>query len=223
MTTLRLAVIIPAMTGMLLAGIAPALAQDTSAAMPLNSTNIPARYANQMLNWHGCTSDELPSSPPPGAEDIECATFTTPRDWNRTDEKVDLSIAVSRLKATDGAAAASVITNPGGPGAPGRSFPSRLRNQSKLRAHQEIVGFDPCGTGKSTNITCGGAIDTGSSLDPRDRDRRNLNLVLAATRYAARSCQVKSGDLGPLINTYQTVRDIDLLRLLLGRDTINWG
>jgi hypothetical protein len=47
MTKLRLAVIIPAMAGTLLAGITPALAEDTSAAMPLNSTNIPARYANQ--------------------------------------------------------------------------------------------------------------------------------------------------------------------------------
>ena len=225
MKKLRLAVVIPAMAGSLLAGVTPAMAvtpDAEDAALPLNSTNIPARYADQVLDWHGCTADELPSAPPAGAEDIECATFTTPRDWNRTSERVDISIAVSRLKATGGEAKASVLTNPGGPGAPGRIFPARLRNQDKLRAQQDIVGFDPRGTGKSTNITCGGAIGTGSSLDPRDRDRRNLNLILDATRYAARSCQVKSGELGPLINTHQTVRDIDLLRVLLGREKINW-
>ena len=149
---------------------------------------------------------ELPTPPPAGAEDMECATYVTPRNWYRPTDKIDLTIAVSRLKATAGPATASVITNPGGPGAPGRNFPARLRNQPRLRAHQEIVGFDPRGTGKSTNITCGGAIGTGSDLDPRDRSRENLQLILDATKYAADSCQAKSGELGPLINTDQTVR-----------------
>ncbi|RZQ65096.1 alpha/beta hydrolase [Amycolatopsis suaedae] len=221
MKKLRLAVAIPALAGGMLAGVAPAVAQP-AAAPPLNSTNIPARYADQVLDWHRCGEGELPSAPPPGAEDIECATYRTPRNWDRADDKQDLTIAVSRLKATGGEATASVITNPGGPGAPGRAFPTRLRNQAKLRASQEIVGFDPRGTGKSTNITCGGAIGTGSHLDPRDRNRANLNLILDATRYAANSCQVKSGELGPLINTYQTTKDIDLLRVLLKRDKINW-
>ncbi|WP_158879535.1 alpha/beta hydrolase [Amycolatopsis anabasis] len=220
MTRLRYAMVIPAVAGTMLAGFTPAFAAGP-AGQPLNSTNIPARYADQTLDWHKCTGDELPAPPPPGAEGIECATYQSPRNWDRTEDKIDLTIAVSRLKAT-GQATASVVTNPGGPGAPGRSFPARLRNQAKLRAHQEIVGFDPRGTGKSTNITCGGAIGTGSSLDPRDRSRPNLNLILDATKYAANSCQAKSGELGPLINTYQTVKDIDLLRVLLKRDKINW-
>ncbi|GAB3480517.1 alpha/beta hydrolase [Amycolatopsis cihanbeyliensis] len=217
----RLAVLIPAMAGTLLAGVTPALAEPADE-LPPNSTNIPARYANQVLAWHPCTEDELPGPPPPGAEDIECATFNAPRNWNRVDDKIDVSIAVSRLKATGGEATASVLTNPGGPGAPGRMFPARLRNQPKLREHQEIIGFDPRGTGESTNITCGGAIGTGDSLDPRNRHPRNLNLILQATKYAAHSCQHLSGELGPLINTHQTVRDIDLLRLLLDRGKINW-
>lgn len=222
----RLAVVIPAVAGGLLAGITPALANPAPApapapAPPLNSTNIPDRYANQVLDWHVCGEDELPDAPPPGAEDMECATFVTPRDWERTEDKQDLFIAVSRLKAT-GDATASVVTNPGGPGAPGRSFPARLRNQTKLREHQEIVGFDPRGTGKSTNITCGDAIGTGDELDPRDRSPQNLDRILSATKYAADSCQAASGELGTLINTFQTISDIDLLRVLLGRDQINW-
>jgi pimeloyl-ACP methyl ester carboxylesterase len=220
MTKLRCAVVIPAIAGIMLAGLTPAVAAP--AGQPLNSTNIPARYAGQTLNWHRCAGGELPTAPPPGAEGIECATYQTPRNWNRVEDELDLTIAVSRLKATGGEATASVVTNPGGPGAPGRSFPARLRNQAKLRANQEIVGFDPRGTGKSTNITCGGAIGTGSELDPRDRSPENLNLILDATKYAADACQAKSGELGPLINTDQTVHDIDLLRVLLKRDKINW-
>ena len=217
MKTLRYAVVVPALTGMLLAGNTAAFA-DT----PLNATNIPDRYANQVLNWHTCTSDELSGqTPPAGAEGIECAAYSSPRDWSRTEDRIDVTIAVSRLKSTKDTTA-SVLVNPGGPGAPGRMFPARLRNQTRLREHQEIVGFDPRGTGKSTNITCGGAIGTGSALDPRDRRPDNLKLILDATKYTAESCQLKSGELGPLINTDQTVHDLDLLRVLLGRDKINW-
>ncbi|WP_199429016.1 alpha/beta hydrolase [Qaidamihabitans albus] len=221
MRRLRLAVVIPATAGTLLAGLTPALAEPAGS-RPAGSADIPARYADQVLDWHVCSGDELPSQPPAGAEDMECATYAAPRDWDRTEDRVDITIAVSRLKATGGEATASVLTNPGGPGAPGRIFPARLRNQDTLREHQEVIGFDPRGTGKSTNITCGGAIGTGDSLDPRDRDRKNLNLILDATKYAADSCQQHSGELGPLINTYQTTRDMDLLRVLLGRDKINW-
>ncbi|SFW54653.1 alpha/beta hydrolase [Amycolatopsis australiensis] len=224
MTRLRYAVVIPAIAGTLLAGFTPAFAGQEAAAgkQPLNSTNIPPQYANQKLDWHKCAVPaELPTAPPAGAEDMECATFKTPRNWYQANAQIDLTIAVSRLKATKDATA-SVVVNPGGPGAPGRNFPARLRNQPKLREHQEVIGFDPRGTGKSTNITCGGAIGTGSDLDPRDRSKQNLNLILQATKYAALSCQQKSGELGPLINTDQTVKDIDLLRVLLGRDKINW-
>lgn len=221
MRSLRLAVLVPALAGTMLAGITPALANP---ARPLlsGSDTIPDRYANQQLDWHLCGPGELPATPPPGAEDMECATYRTPRDWDAPDKGEDITIAVSRLKATSGEAGASILTNPGGPGAPGRIFPARLRNQDRVREHAEVVGFDPRGTGMSTNITCGGAIGTGSSLDPRNRDRRNLNLILDATKYAAESCQVHSGELGALINTYQTIHDIDLLRVLLGRDTIDW-
>ncbi|EHR53827.1 putative hydrolase or acyltransferase of alpha/beta superfamily [Saccharomonospora marina XMU15] len=218
MRKLRLSALVPALVGTLLIPV-----QTTAqAAQTSNSDKIPDRYTEQVLDWHRCGADELPSTPPEGAEDIECATFRTPRDWEQPGHGEDLTIAVSRLKATGGEAKASVLTNPGGPGAPGRAFPARLRDQDRVRRQQEIIGFDPRGTGKSTNITCGGAIGTGSSLDPRDRDRTNLNLILDATEYAADSCQFKSGELGPLVNTFQTVHDIDLLRTLLGREKINW-
>ncbi|WP_370945733.1 alpha/beta hydrolase [Amycolatopsis sp. cg5] len=223
MKRLRYAVVIPALAGTMLAGFTPAFAGQEAKAQPLNSTNIPAQYANQKLDWHKCVvGADLPTAPPAGAENMECAVFKSPRNWYRTNEKIDLTIAVSRLKATGPESTGSVFTNPGGPGAPGRNFPARLRNQTRLRVAQDVIGIDPRGTGKSTNITCGGAIGTGSDLDPRDRDRDNLNLILDATKYAAHSCQVKSGELGQYINTDQTVRDLDLLRVLLGRDKINW-
>ncbi|GAA1196324.1 TAP-like protein [Prauserella alba] len=235
MTTLRRTVVAGSLATALVASIAPAAAatgtpteepprqrttQQATTAQPEIAHEVPERYAEQQLNWHACTSEEL-GSEPPKEYDLECATYRTPQDWNDADAGEDITIAVSRLKAK-GDSTASVLTNPGGPGAPGRNFPLRLAGQDRLREHQDVIGFDPRGTGHSTNITCGGAIGTGDSLDPRDRSRENLKLILDATEYAADSCQLKSGELGPLINTFQTTHDMDLLRSLLGREKINW-
>ncbi|ONI91633.1 peptidase [Actinosynnema sp. ALI-1.44] len=208
---------IPAVVGGLLAGSVPALADPRTA----NTAAVPARYAGQTLDWHLCADAELPTPRQPGTQDLECATFRTPRDWDRPNERQDLTIAISRLKST-GPTTASVLTNPGGPGGPGRDFPAVLRNQAKLREHQEIIGIDTRGTGKSTNVSCGGGLGVGTTLDARDRDPRNLNLIVDSVKYAASSCQRASGELGPLISTFQMVRDLELLRVLLGREKINW-
>ncbi|MFD9960177.1 alpha/beta hydrolase [Amycolatopsis sp. NPDC058986] len=217
---LRLAVVIPAAVGGLLAGVTPATA-DPAAPSP-DTTKIPARYTGQSLDWHACVKDELVDLPP-GTDiaGLECATYRTPRDWERPNERQELTIAVSRLKST-GATTASVFTNPGGPGGPGRWFPAAFREQNRLREHQEIIGIDTRGTGRSTNVSCDGASGTGSDLDPRDRDPRNLDLIVDAVEYTANACRRAAGELGPLITTFQNVRDLDLLRALLGREKINW-
>ncbi|WP_409462677.1 alpha/beta hydrolase [Amycolatopsis sp. GA6-003] len=213
MRRLRLVVTSTAVVCGLLAAALPAAA-DTA--------RVPARYTGQPLDWHACAPDEL-ADLPPGTDiaGLECATYRTPRDWDRPGDGQDLTIAISRLKST-GTTTASVLTNPGGPGGPGRWFPVELRGQRKLREHQEIIGIDTRGTGRSTNVTCGGAASTGADLDPRDRDPRNLNQIVDATRYLATACHQAAGELGELISTFQNVRDLDLLRTLLGRDRINW-
>ncbi|GAA1023416.1 MULTISPECIES: alpha/beta hydrolase [Amycolatopsis] len=213
MRRLRLVVTSTAVVCGLLAGAMPAAA---------GTAESPARYTAQTLDWHACAPGEL-ADLPPGTDisGLECSSYRTPRDWDRPDDGQELTIAISRLKST-GATTASVLTNPGGPGGPGRWFPVLLRGQNKLREHQEIIGIDTRGTGRSTNVTCGGAFGTGADLDPRNRDPRNLNQIVDATRYTAIACHQAAGELGELISTFQNVRDLDLLRTLLGRERINW-
>ncbi|HET6291602.1 MAG TPA: alpha/beta hydrolase [Amycolatopsis sp.] len=201
---------LPVIVGGLLAGATPA------------SAGVPAHYTDQKLAWHPCAEEELISLPP-GTDigGLDCATYRTPRDWDRPHERQELTIAVSRLKAT-GPSTASLLTNPGGPGGAGRWQPTMFRGQEKLREHQDIIGIDVRGTGKSANVTCRGAVDVIRQLDPRDRDPRNLDQILANAEHAAKSCRHAGGELGPLITTYQTIRDFDLLRALLGREKINW-
>ncbi|MCO1578066.1 alpha/beta hydrolase [Crossiella sp. SN42] len=212
MSRKRLLLVLP----VLLAGVAtttPALA----AGIPLNSTGIPDRFAGQSLSWRPCTMDDM-SAPLPDDLDItglECATFRTPRDWAWPSDEPELTIAISRLPAT-GKATASLFTNPGGPGGPGRWQPG-----TELRAHQEIIGMDPRGTGKSDNISCGGVVP-GAGRDGRDRSPANLAAIADSVREFAQACQRHSGELGKYIDTAQTIRDMDLLRVLLGRQKINY-
>ncbi|AXB41537.1 alpha/beta hydrolase [Amycolatopsis albispora] len=212
---LRFAVVVPAVVGGLLAGLTPALANPGA----LNTTGIPARYAEQELDWRQCTAEDVPDQPDT-AKVLECATFATPRDWERPDDRQDLTIAISRLKSTGGTTA-SVLTNPGGPGGPGRSFPASLSQQAKLREHQEIIGIDTRGTGRSTNISCGGA-GQGAVHDPRDRDPRNLDLLLDSLELTTKTCERTSGELVEFVDTFHNTKDLDLLRVLLGREKINW-
>ncbi|ATE54323.1 alpha/beta hydrolase [Actinosynnema pretiosum] len=200
----------------LVAGATPAVAESAQG-------GVPARYTAQRLDWHLCAPEELTTQPPAGLQGLECATFRTPRDWDRPREGRDLTIAVSRLKATHGATA-SLLTNPGGPGGDGRYFPAapNFTEQTRLREHQEIIGVDVRGTGKSTNVTCDGAWSTLDDLDARDRSPENLDHALDLAERAADTCQAAYGDLGPVINTHQTIHDYDLLRALLGRERINW-
>ncbi|MFI6029121.1 alpha/beta hydrolase [Amycolatopsis magusensis] len=211
----RFAVVIPAVAGGLLAGMTPALANPGT----VNTTGIPARYAEQDLAWRQCTAEDVPDKPET-AKILECATFASPRDWERPDDPPDVTIAISRLKST-GETTASVLTNPGGPGGPGRSFPASLSEQAKLREHQEIIGIDTRGTGRSTNISCGGA-GQGAIHDPRDRDPRNLDLLLDEVELTTKTCERASGELGRFIDTFHNTKDLDLLRVLLGREEINW-
>ena len=183
---------------------------------------VPDRYLDQRIEWKPCFDPaNPPPGLPPGGERLECGKYTSPRDWHRPDGKNDITIAVSRLRPVNGEAKGSVLTNPGGPGGPGRTLPLLFLGREKLVNNQEIIGIDVRGTGESTNVTCGG-FDWIGLTDPRDRSKANLDRHYDAIEQQARSCQAASGEFGKYVNTEQTVRDLDLLRQLLGRDKVNW-
>ncbi|MBP2327573.1 pimeloyl-ACP methyl ester carboxylesterase [Kibdelosporangium banguiense] len=203
----------------LIAGVVPAFPTPAaSSAVP-----IPERYLTQRIEWKSCFPQGPPSGLPPGSERLECGSFAAPRNWNRPEDKIDVVIAVSRLRPASGAEPrGSVLANPGVPGVPGRLLPLVFlqADRGRLLDNMEVVGIDVRGTGDSTNVSCGNA--PSSSLDPRDRSAANLDLILDTMRLLARSCQTHSGELGRYITTEQTVRDHDLLRHLLGQEKISW-
>ncbi|GAA2684413.1 MULTISPECIES: alpha/beta hydrolase [Actinosynnema] len=179
---------------------------------PTGGKPIAERFLTQRIDWTPCAEPDLAG--------LECGDYRTPHDWNAPDDPRSVTIAVSRLR-TAGGVTRSLLTNPGGPGAPGRWLPLRFASRQRLLASTEIIGVDVRGTGASTNLTCGN-LDWTTIADPRDRSRANTDLLYDAAQLQARACQSRSGDTGRVVTTEQTVRDLDLLRHLLGRPQADW-
>lgn len=179
--------------------------------------------ADQALRWRSCFPDGAPLGLPPGGEDLECADYVVPRDWDTPGDGLFLSIAVSRLPASR-EAEGSVLTNPGGPGGPGLTLPLLFLDAERTRVTQsrDVIGIDVRGTGASTNVTCSNATSTQGGLDPRDRSAASTGLLLDTSEAIARACQADPQNLSSVITTEQTVRDLDLLRSLLGREKVDW-
>ena len=151
-------------------------------------------FAAQEIKWQQCFATPPPGAPP-GAERLECGSFTAPQNWNNPNNGKTITIAVSRLTPKNGKAKTTVFTNPGGPGGEGRTFPLAFLQRPQLSENADIIGIDVRGTGASSNVTCG-MFQTLGQTDPRDRGKANLDLLYQGMDLQAKYCQTKSGELG---------------------------
>lgn len=206
-----------ALSGVVTAAIAAAVlpasvAQAQSQARP----TVPARYAQQHLDWQPCDK----------GSSLECATMTVPRDWHHPDAGPDISIAVSRHRAGDPAKRRGVLMMAaGGPGASGLGRPEGfVKDSPAVGAAYDVVSFDQRGVGRSTRAVCQTDQEFQDFLqgDYRDRSPVALKGVLDRSRKLAENCKERSGGLLPYLNTDQTVRDMDLYRSLLGVEKISY-
>ncbi|RKT08861.1 TAP-like protein [Streptomyces sp. 1114.5] len=207
-----------AVAAAVLAGLAlPATtATADSARDPGDADPAPARYTHQTLDWQPCAKQPA----------LDCATMTTPRDWHHPGVGADLTIAVSRHRATDPAARrGTLLLAAGGPGASGLLRPAGLANSAPaVGAAYDIVGFDQRGVGESTKAVCQSQAEFDDFLagDYRDQSPAAIDRVITNSKKLAASCQEHSGDLIPYLNTEQTARDIDLFRGLLGERKLSY-
>ncbi|MFU9032105.1 MULTISPECIES: alpha/beta hydrolase [unclassified Streptomyces] len=177
---------------------------------------VPARYAQQRLDWQPCQ----------GAASLECARMTVPRDWHRPDAGVDLTVAVSRHRASNPAGRRGVLMMAaGGPGASGLNRPEGfVKDEPAVGAAYDVVGFDQRGVGRSTRPVCQTDAEFREFFahDFRDRSPAAVQGVLARSRKLVRDCRTRSGGLLPYLTTEQTARDMDLFRSLLGARKISY-
>ncbi|UNK71746.1 alpha/beta hydrolase [Microbacterium sp. H1-D42] len=172
-------------------------------------------YYTQEVTWESC-----------GAR-FDCTDLTAPLDWDNPD-KGEISLALVRHQAT-GEFQGSLLINPGGPGSSGYDFVAdslEFAVGPDLIERFDVIGFDPRGVGRSTAVTC---------LDDAEMDEYNYGVVpgergsaewedavTARNQAYSDACEANSDGILPYITTVNSARDMDLIRGVLGDETLNY-
>jgi pimeloyl-ACP methyl ester carboxylesterase len=172
------------------------------------------------IRWHHCQLDAADAE---GAEldraGAECGELKVPLDYSRPDGP-KISIAMSRLRAT-GDRIGTMVLNDGGPGGPGLSMPLRLRVAMKeAGSRYDLIGVDPRFVGRSTPVDCRLPIAGWPWSGGSDKASFLRSTKLQAD-IAAR-CRDNAGSVLPYVNTRNTARDIDQVRIALGEEKISY-
>ncbi|MGW4706075.1 alpha/beta hydrolase [Streptomyces sp. NPDC004285] len=195
---------------------APAVAAST-ASDPL------ARFHGQALDWHGCATgpdDELGRSL--DAAGVDCADVTVPLDYADPGGRT-LTVAVSRLKATDTShRVGALLLNDGGPAGESLHMPlTKKKVLGEVAGRYDLIGMDPRFVGRSTPLDCGW--DIGSALvRSAGADREAYRGEVALARRLAEQCERTNGDVLPYVTTRNTARDMDVIRAALGETTLSY-
>ena len=166
-------------------------------------------YANQVVDWKLCDDSEV----------SQCAMVTVPLDWEEPSGEA-IEIAVRRIPSGD-SSNGPLFVNPGGPGFGGQDFAEAMAGRW---ANYDVVGWDPRGTGQSTHVVCGSMQQTDAlmELDGSPDDEAEDEALQQGAREFAQQCRDGSGQLLDHITTVDVVRDLDLIRHLLGADKLNY-
>ncbi|MBK1783551.1 alpha/beta fold hydrolase [Prauserella cavernicola] len=170
------------------------------------------------LQWGPCPS--VPGGPSPDTPGLTCAELPVPLDYADPDGET-IEIAVSRLSA--GEDRPVLLSNPGGPGAPGlfNTLGVDGLTDGRLGEHYDLVGFDPRGVGLSAPVDCpvddGTAAAVAGASAPTTVERDS-----ATARSFAEACGSLDHALLSQLTTANTARDVEQLRKALGRERVSF-
>jgi pimeloyl-ACP methyl ester carboxylesterase len=155
----------------------------------------------------------------------QCATVTVPLDWDEP-SGATLKLAVARKRAT-GTRVGAVFFNPGGPGVASIPYLDGLVAEAPraMRASYDYVVWDTRGVGASEpGVSCLPAEDLDAfyaeETTPENAGERE-RMVSETRRYIA-ACEANTGPLLSHLDTLSTVRDMDVLRAVVGDARLNY-
>ena len=174
-------------------------------------------FGGQRLAWQPC------------GDGMQCADVYAPLDW---DDPGGETITLRMLKqpAAGGEPLGTLFVNPGGPGASGVDYLAGGASiPDEVRRSYDVVAWDPRGVGSSTPVRCldaagmdeylfgtgpGAGLETGSDAWIRAA-------LGEAERFGA-ACAEGTGPLLGHVDTGSTVRDLDMLRAIVGDERLTY-
>ncbi|WP_316670057.1 alpha/beta hydrolase [uncultured Propionibacterium sp.] len=178
------------------------------------------RYLDQRVDWGECE----PLADADGqraAADDRCATVVAPLDWNDPDGQA-ITLAMRMRPASGGPSDQDLFVNPGGPGGSAQDFVTHV-DTAGLEDYN-IIGLDPRGSGESTPVVCGDLTQTDAleNADWSPDDQAEIDALVAASTDFAAQCRRGSGALLDHVDSIDAAYDMDLVRVLLGQQKLNW-
>lgn len=168
-------------------------------------------FYTQDLSWSDCDGGH-------------CAWVTVPIDYDKPDG------ATTRLRMVvypaTGDSTRSVFVNPGGPGGSAIDFAATMKSSlgDDVRRSADVIGVDPRGVGLSSPLKClsDKKFDAYAAGDPDPDDAAEIAASRAASTALGKACVANSGELAAHVSTVEVARDMDVVRALMGRKTLDW-
>jgi pimeloyl-ACP methyl ester carboxylesterase len=192
---------------------------QSAPAVPTPATVQQADFASQQPEWVGCY------------DTMQCAKVRAPLDWaDPRGEQIELALV--KQPALGGAPKGSLFVNPGGPGSSGVTYLASGVDGAASRTLQQefdVISWDPRGVGQSSAVTC--LDDAGmdkvlfgkSTTDDLEAGTQEwLDAALKENKAYGEACLEATGPLLGHIDTGSTVKDLDMLRAIVGDDKLNY-
>ncbi len=175
-------------------------------------------YGRQAPVWRPCGG---------GAE---CADVRAPLDWADPGGET-IHLRMLKQPATGGDPIGTLFVNPGGPGASGVEYAATAIGaiQEDVRREYDVIGWDPRGVGLSSAVRCVDAAgmdeylfgdDAVDDLEPGG-DAWIQAALQEAEEFGA-ACAERTGPLLAHVGTASTVRDLDMMRAIVGDSRLNY-
>jgi pimeloyl-ACP methyl ester carboxylesterase len=172
-----------------------------------------AEYEQQKLDWSSCY------------DYFDCAELRVPIDYE------DLSVGTFRISVLRSAAKdqdkrlGSIVVNPGGPGGSGVDYAYNADYifSPDITDVYDVVGFDPRGVAMSEPIFCftPDELDKNLASDSKPDNDAEIAATLEDSEAFAEKC-AENTDYLEHFTTYETARDMDILRAALGETKLNY-
>lgn len=195
-----IAAIATTLSGCFLLPVGPGSAPDEPAERGL------AQYFEQEVDWKKCGS-------------LQCASIEIPIDWD--DEQSDsVELALAKVPAS-GTSQGTIFVNPGGPGGSGIDF-VEYAVTNDLYENFDVIGWDPRGVGKSTQVECYHDDDKDELLygtyDEAYHSQGWIDELTDDLLEFAAACEQNTGEFLGKVDTVSTAHDLELMRALIVGD-----